>query len=289
MKKIRRYTWLLFMVAGLFHSCGSGNPTLVPYINYDWAKDKLWDDGQAEMALYHATRIVYGTPRTFEYMYILVKEDFNKEFQVKTDDYTRNDLYPVMKVNKACRIETKAYPYHYLTSIFMKRGDPQTVHKLTNTSQEWCGNTAKSFIEQGRRYKYDYMSYFDGQGNGSTKIEKGPWFEDQLSYTLRTLKFKEGLHFVVDLYPTQVTNQAKIPTPDKAKVDISKIANQELIDVSEDLISDPWKVKVSKSDGTKLTYWINGTYPNYLLKMEATDGRSLLLKEISRDAYWTHE
>ncbi|WP_258102038.1 hypothetical protein [Marinoscillum pacificum] len=276
------------LCAALF-ACSPATQPAPDYINEQWAKDQLWDDGQAEVAIYDAERVVYGKTRKFEYVYVLVKEEFNQEFRVKTDDYNRSDLYPVMKVNKFCRIETLKYPYHYLTSVFYKRESPHQVHKLTNTSQEWCGNTAKSFLENGNQYDFQYMSYWDGQGNGTTTIEKGPWFEDQLSYTLRTLDFEEGLQFEVDLYPMQVSSKASVPVSEKATIAIEKASMNELTEIDSDLINEPWKVSVTRTEGSNLTYWINDVYPNILLKMEATDGRKLSLKSLTRDAYWNHE
>lgn len=259
------------------------------YLNPDWAKNARWDDGKAEVAIYDAERVVYGKSRKFDYVYVLVKETFNKKYQVKTDDYTRDDLYEVMKVNKFCRIETLAYPYHYLTSLFYKRDNPGTVHKLTNTSQEWCGNTAKAFAEKGNTYQFDYISYWDGQGSGSAKVEKGPWFEDQLSYTLRTLKFEEGLSFTIGLYPMQISSRAVVPEAELALIRVTKADTAELSMIDPALIGEPWKISVEREEGPDLTFWINGAGENYLLRMEASDSRKLVLRELTRDAYWEHE
>lgn len=259
------------------------------YIISNWAHNDLWDDGMAEVAIYNAERVVYGKTRQFDYAYILVKETFNEEFHVKTDDYGRNDLYEVMKVNKFCRIPTLAYPYHYLTSVFLHRDEPNTVHKLTNTSQEWCGNTAKSFLEEEDSYTFNSISYWDGQGNGTDKVLKGPWFEDQLSYTLRALKFEDGLRFTINLYPTQVSNKAITPETENTKISVQKADLNEIDSTSAAFVSDPWKVFVTREKGPDLTFWINGEYPNYLLQMEATDGRRLSLKSLKRDDYWAKE
>lgn len=281
------------MIGCCFSSCNgqSENPDQKAneYLNMDWAKNRLWDDGKAEVAIYEAERVVYGKPRQFEYVYVLVKEAFNEQYQVKTDDYERDDLYEVMKVNKFCRIETLAYPYHYLTSVFYKREAPGTVHKLTNTSQEWCGNTAKSFLEKKNHYLFEYMSYWDGEGNGSAKVNKGPWFEDQLSYTLRTLKFEEGLQFTVDLYPMQISSRATVPEPETATISITRADTTEIASLNPELISDPWKIRIDRQQGTDLAFWINGGGENTLLRMEASDGRKLRLKTVNRDAYWAHE
>lgn len=291
-----RFVNLIFFAVATISCSSSGSEqkaSRIPNenINSRWAENELWDDGKAEVAIYKAERVIYGKPRRFEYVYVLVKETFNEKFHVKTDDYDRRDLYAVMKVNKFCRIPTEAYPYHFLTSVFFKRDRPADMHKLTNTSQEWCGNTAKSFLKKddGDDYTFDFISYWDGQGNGTEKIPNGPWFEDQLSYTLRTLKFQEDLNFTVELYPTQVTNKADIPKAETAEIVIAKAAMNELDSASTGFASDPWKIAVNRKEGPDLTFWINNEYPNYLLKMEASDGRKLSLQSLERDAYWAKE
>jgi hypothetical protein len=122
--------------------------------NLAWAGNKYWDDGLAEVATYAAERTVYGKKRSFDYTLITVKEDFNEQFNVKTDNYDRKDLFPVMKVNAFCRIPTDNYPYHYLSSAFFKREDATQIYKITISSQEWCGNTFKSLNHQGNKYLF---------------------------------------------------------------------------------------------------------------------------------------
>ncbi|MBV6644462.1 MAG: hypothetical protein KI790_03380 [Cyclobacteriaceae bacterium] len=252
------------------------------YINSEWAMDRLWEDGLAEVATYQAERIIYNKVRQFDYTYVLVKEEFNKQYQVKTDNYQRGDLYSVMKVNKFCRIPTDNYPYHFLTSAFFKRSQPYLLHKLTNTSQEWCGNTAKSFLEKGKSYDFDYISYWDGQGNGSTSVKTGPWFEDQLSYTLRSLQFEDGLAFDKDIYPSQISSKASTPSAYTAKFKVSK---------AKDILpeySQGWQVSMTTTTKS-IDFWFSADYPNYLLKMEASDGRKLVLKDLKRDDYWVRK
>ncbi|HEX8657434.1 MAG TPA: hypothetical protein VF690_07875, partial [Hymenobacter sp.] len=104
---------------------------VLPYFDQEWAMRKLWEDGLAEVATYEAERVVYKKKRTFEYTQITVKEEFNQQFNVKTDDYQRDDLFPVMKINQFCRIPTEQYPYHFLTSLFFRRDQPVALHKMT--------------------------------------------------------------------------------------------------------------------------------------------------------------
>jgi hypothetical protein len=283
---------LLFLAAmsGLYACTGSnaqGPVSASEYFNQQWAMDAQWDQGVAEVAKYDAQRVVYGKPRDFEYVFILVKETFNEEFKVKTDDYQRNDLFDVMKVNKFCRIPTDNYPYHYLTSIFYKREQPSTLYKLTNTSQEWCGNTSKYFLDKGRKYEFGYNSYWDGQGIGKMTVEGNIMFEDQLSHSLRALKFEEGLQFQQRVAESQLNSKASDPKIYDASFSVSKAEGLQLqTDYDMSQAPEVWKVSV-QLDGEKTnTYWFSGSYPNILLKQESWDGRKLELKERYTDAYW---
>lgn len=272
-------SWLLLLAA-----CGNNEeqvsePEVTPgtVLQQDWAADALWDDGLAEVARYEAERVVYGKPRQFEYTFILVKEEFNKEYNVKTDNYDRSDLFPVMKVNKFARIPTEKYPYHYLSSLFYKREDPATLHKMTISSQEWCGNTFKSFEHTDSSYQYSYNSYWDGQGNGHTALKDGIWFEDGLSYSLRALDFSEGLNFKRPVLDSQINNKANKPTIYNADFLVSKDTT---------LSQQAWQVSIKFDDEKSSTYWFAQEYPNLLLKQESSDGCRLLLKSATREAYW---
>lgn len=243
----------------------------------DWAMNALWDDGQAEVAYYAAERTIYGEVREFEYVFILVKEEFNKEFNVKTDNYDRNDLFSVMKVNKFARIETQNYPYHLLTSLFFKREEPAILHKMTSSSQEWCGNTFKLFENNSQGYTYTYHSYWDGQGSGTRAIEGIVLFEDQLSYSLRALHFKEGLNFMAEVVESQVTNKANSPKVYNAKFNVQKDQAQG---------KEAWKVSVILEDGKTNHYWFATSFPNILLRQQTWDHQNLELKSAERTAYW---
>ncbi|WP_018478545.1 hypothetical protein [Pontibacter roseus] len=253
---------------------------IATHFNPDWAMDKLWEDGLAEVAIYEVERVIYKKKRNFEYTLITVKEDFNQEHNVKTDDYTRADLFPVMKVNEFCRIPTEEYPYHFLTSLFIRRENPLYLHKLTTSSQEWCGNTFKALTDQGNSYNLYYNSYFDGEGEGNRELPKELLLEDQLPYTLRSLRFRDGLRFEVPVLETQQTNKLGKLTVYKATVSVAKAA----IDGNE-----AWEVQVQLAEGKENRYWFASVYPNQLLRQQTWDGRNLELKQLSRYAYWQTE
>jgi len=280
----------ILAVSSLYACAGSNAQSPISaseHFDQQWAKNEKWDQGEAEVAKYDAQRVVYGEARDFEYVYILVKESFNEEFEVKTDDYSRDDLFEVMKINKFCRIPTDKYPYHYLTSIFYKREHPSRVYKLTNTSQEWCGNTSKYFLNEGRKYTFGFNSYWDGQSIGKMTVEGNILFEDQLSHSLRALNFKDGLSFTQRLAESQVTSKATKPTIYNATFSVKQDNDLQLgTDYDLNQVGDIWRVDV-QLDGEKTnSYWFGGDYPNILLKQDTWDGRMLELKQSYMDAYW---
>ncbi len=247
--------------------------TAPEYINAQWANNKLWYDGNAEVNIYDAQMNIYGKTRSFEYTYVFVKEDFTPEYRVKTDDYSESDLYPVMKCNQFARVPTDNYPYHFLTSVFVRWENPEQVDKITTASQEWCGNTFKEFLETSKGFDFTYHSYWDNQGDGKMSIEKA-WFEDQLPYTLRALDFKDGLSFSQQLYSTEKHSKARKPKAQKAQFSVSDDGQE-------------WKVTVDTPSGSS-EYWFGKAYPNKLIKQRTWWGLNLDLKKSARYPYWSY-
>lgn len=279
---------LILSVACTAQESGREPSPTIP-VNPQWASVALWDDGNAEVARYDAKRTVYGKTRSYERVMITVKEAFNAEYNVKTDDYNRDDLFTVMKVNLFARIMTDAYPYHYLTSLFFERTEPGVMHKLTNGSQEWCGNTMKGFYRTDTGMVVRYDSYWDGEGAGQRTLRPDPVFEDQLFYTLRALQFEDGLEFAVDVYPTVVTSRVGPLEPFAARFVVHNDALDLTGEFSKGASLPCWRVDMEREDGATASWWIGQDAPNLLLKFRHSDGRSMVLTSAVRDAYWEHE
>ena len=245
-----------------------------PFIDQNWAMDKLWEDGQAEVAIYDAQMVIYGSPRTFENPMITVKEEFNTSFNVKTDDYDRHDLFSVIKVNRFADIPTPNYPYHYLTSLFYKREQPEQLHKMTHTGQEWCGNTFKQFELTPSGYAYDYNSYFDGYGDGYMELEGNDfWWEDQLPYVLRALSFEDGLRFEKATVNSQINTKTFSPEVTKANYLVTE----------EDSV---WRVSVTFGENKENSYTFDKEYPNLMQEQNTWYGYQMKLRSVSRYKYW---
>ena len=243
------------------------------FIDQSWAMNKLWEDGQAEVAIYEAEMVIYGQARKFEQPIITVKEEFNQAFNVKTDDYQRDDLFSVMKVNRFANIPTPNYPYHYLTSLFFKRNQPEQLHKMTHTGQEWCGNTFKQFELSPAGYNYDYNSYFDGYGDGKMDLDGSDlWWDDQLPYVLRALKFEDGLTFKKEVINSQINTKTYRPKSEEGNFNVSDLG-------------DLWQVEAEFSEGTN-TYLFEKEYPHVMISQNTWYGYNMKLKRTSRYKYW---
>ena len=262
-----------------------GDASLRAAFDPSWAQSALWDDGQAEVALYEARRPQYGKIESYQALLIVVKEDFSQQLYVKADPpYEGKSLLPVLKLNAVHSYWTPNYPYHFLASVFVRREDPTRLVKLTVGSQEWCGNTFKEVKAWSRPAEFVFHTYFDGEGDGTGRLdlEAGDLFDDQLPLSLRGLRFAPGLRVRARLYPSLISNNLRRPaTPIEAEIRVE----------AEERVATPrgqtsaWRVKVAAGDLTQ-TYWFASASPHELLKMESSDGRALLLREIARKPYW---
>ncbi|HKZ53751.1 MAG TPA: hypothetical protein VJ085_10785 [Candidatus Acidoferrales bacterium] len=250
-----------------------------------WARDPLWDDGQAEVALYDARRPQYGKIESYEALFIVVKEDFNTQFHVKADPpFENKPLLPVLKLNAVHSYWTDNYPYHFLASVFVRRDDPTAVVKLTVGSQEWCGNTFKEVKTWGGRTELVSHSYFDTEGDGSRPLDlrPGDLLEDQLPLALRGLAFAPGLETRRRILPSLISNNLRGPAEFQPAT--ITVVGEEKVATGAGSFS-AWRVNLKMGE-LEQTWWFEKDAPHGLLKMESSDGRAWLLKARSRKRYW---
>lgn len=255
-----------------------------------FAASPVWDDGKAEVAHYEAHRVVYGIDRSFETTLITVKEEFDARTAVKADEpYEGRTLTTVLKLNIVSRIPTTNYPYDYLTSIFVRRDDPRVLVKAAGSSQEWCGTTFKEVVTWDGPPRLLFHSYFDGQADGSHPIEldTGRLLEDQLLLVMRAVAPPSGEGTLVAVHESLISNA--VPRAPAARL-------LSLVNAGEETVLTPaGRFETTRYDlrdgtakaGAVLSYWIEKASRRALVRFTAADGRSLLLKEITRRDYWS--
>ncbi len=238
----------------------------------------MWDDGLAEVSLYEAKRPQYGKIRSYEAVFIVVKEDLNSQ------PYEGKSLLQVLKLNEAHNYWTEDYPYNYKLNVFARRDDPTALVKLTLGSQEWCGNTFKMLKTWGGQPQLEYHTYFDGAGDGTRPLDlhAGDLLEDQLPLALRGLKFSPGLTAHRRVLPSLISNSMRWPL-DWLDAAIT-VSGEEAVKTGIGRRA-AGKVDV-KMGALQQTWWFGKDAPHALLRMDSSDGRVWLLKNQTRKAHW---
>jgi len=277
---------VVFFAALLFLDGGSAGPAAPAPVEFDsaWSQDALWDDGQAEVALYAAKRPQYGKIESYEAVFIIVKEDLDERLLVKADPpYEGRRLIPVLKLNAVHSYWTPNYPYHFLATVFVRREAPILLAKLTVGSQEWCGNTFK-LVKTEPEPELTVHSYFDGEGDATRPLayRSGDLFEDQLPLALRSLAFTPGLTVRRRVLPSLISNKLG-REPQFLDATISVVGEETLATPAGRFAA--WKVSVKFGEAQQ-TWWFEKAAPHTLLKMDSSDGRSWLLKARTRKPYW---
>lgn len=248
------------------------------YFDNDWAMRPLWEDGLAEIARYDAQQVINGEALSYELTQVTQLEEFNQQFDVRTDSLRRNDVFPVMHISQFGSLPTAMPPFHFLTTLFFRRDRPTVLHKLTTTLQEPAGNTFKAFVDDDLQYVETYNSYHDGQGAGRRLLRHEVLFEDALSYCLRSLRFADLPSFDVTIAGQQQTSSAAPPLLYQAHVTVADQA-------ATDTLAASWRVTINLNKEKQNVYWFAHDYPHLLLRQITWNGRLRRLKSVIRAPY----
>lgn len=143
---------------------------------------KYWYAGTAEITSYKLIQSRYGELREGAAVTIFVTEDFDSNNQVKSDRRTESDT-PMLKLNLTKKFNTGIYPYSIMTSTFNAVNDTRHSLKITNSVQEWCGQTYMQLNNQNQ-FEIQANSYFQSEGDQRIILEK-TWLEDELWNRIR--------------------------------------------------------------------------------------------------------
>lgn len=148
--------------------------------------DEYWYSGNAELNRYAIKQMRYGEMREGNAILIFVTEDFNTEQQVKQERKPGPESTTVLKLNAHQKFVTGIYDYSIMTSTFTPVDFKTYPHslKVTNSVQDWCGQTFLQLNEHNGNYEYQLFSYFQSEGDQKNEIEQ-VWLEDELWNRIR--------------------------------------------------------------------------------------------------------
>lgn len=215
-----RTTPLIFLaVLGVLRATeGADNPLAA--FTRSWRDDPIWYDGQAEVAIYDATRTIYGTARCYTARLYTNKEHASAETFTKSPEVGQPPARAVFKHHLREDIPTVNYNYHFSTMCYVGTDDLKSL-KLDLGSQEDCGATFKQYINHAGKLTWSQFSYFPNQGRREGAYRSSPnlAFHDALSLILRGYPFDNPPPPLnLDILRDQTTNKHSSSEPEPVRV-----------------------------------------------------------------------
>jgi hypothetical protein len=239
-------------------------------------KNAIWDDGRAEVSIYDALIPHYGKLHPSKVSMIYVKEPFNTQSLVKSDQPTGPDISPAIKFNYQISTRTGSYTYEQMLSAFWTVAD-RSLRKWTLSHHEACGNTFKMGIPEKKNIGLTYHTYWDGEGSGKILIpkpkEEQAWFYEELPYRLREVTATRSRDSIPIQLFTPVIH-SKLGRP---------VFRAATIVWKDDLPNTVFEVQ---HHGGTDTLVFDRKFPHVLREWKQAGGAILKLIETQRLAYW---
>lgn len=148
--------------------------------------DAYWYEGKAEITRYELQQNRYRDVHPGEAILVFVTEDFLTDKQVKNDQYQNKNSVSVLKTNFIRRFATGIYDYSIMTSVFTPvdgSKNPQTL-KVTNSTQDWCGQAFMQLNWRNNQYQTQIRSYFEEEADQNFDVPYAI-LEDELFNRIR--------------------------------------------------------------------------------------------------------
>lgn len=150
--------------------------------------DKYWYQGAGEVNTFELQQNRYRDIHPGHAVLVFVSEDFLTDSQVKNDNYSNPNSTNILKLNRIDRFTTGIYDYSLMSSVFtpVKTGDIAHTLKVTNSSQDWCGQTFSqmNYSKEKGAYNFQLRSYFENEGDQNESVS-GAFLEDELMNRIR--------------------------------------------------------------------------------------------------------
>lgn len=246
-----------------------------------WKSDPVWHDGLVEKAVYSASRVVYGKPRTYTATFFTNKEQHDRKTLTKAEK--SSDTVEVWKHNQVEAVPTPNYTYHYVTTAHLTVKDLQLT-RLDCSSQEFCGTSFKQYLLKvwpgNTTGSLDYwsFSYMPEAGRKQGTIETAAVVaHDALPLYLRDYDFAKREKVTLNVLPSQKSNR---PTAEKPVPCTVTYAGEE---------NGLHKLRVEGPAGLGGTYWMAKDRLHLMVKYlgDGPDKVTYELTGVSRVDYWT--
>lgn len=146
-----------------------------------------WYQGKAELNRYELEQARYGEIHKGSAVLVFVTEDFLTDKQVKHEHGKSEKSTTVLKMNFIRKFVTGIYSYSILTSVFTPVDQINWTHtlKVSNSNQEWCGNTYTQLNYRNGRYKGLRHSYFQDEADQQFSLDSDMILEDEIWTRIR--------------------------------------------------------------------------------------------------------
>lgn len=195
-----RYALLFFPLFGLLAACqpststkeqtaadkAQAQPAVYQFDEQPASLGKYWYQGKAEISRYELLQNRYQDLHPGEAVLIFVTENFLTDKQVKNDNYQNENNTPILKTNMLLKFPTGIYDYSTMTSVFTPtetEAFPQTL-KVTNSVQDWCGQSFLQLNFREGQYQMELRSYFENEADQNLSIDYAV-LEDELFNRIR--------------------------------------------------------------------------------------------------------
>ncbi len=270
-------------------SCSiAAEPAEDPFAGFTraWRENPVWHDGQAECAVYDATRTIYGQPRQYTARIFTNKETASPETFTKSADGKGR---PVFKHHVRDDVPTKNYTYHFSTMTYVGTDDLKSL-KLDMGSQEDCGATFKQYVNHAGTLHWRQLSYFPNEGERSGEMTPGSHFafQDALSLILRGYPFDDPPKTLeLQMLRDQTDTHLTLPDELASGVTIVKYRGEETLDLPIGEVKAHHLVMWLAPDWEE-HYWFaaDEAMLHVLVQYEGSRGVTYRLKEVQRRAYW---
>lgn len=276
---------LLCAVIAQANSLSADNP--FDQFTRDWRDDPVWHDGKAEVAVYDATRTIYGVQRTYQARLYTNKE--HADPNTKTKDPTGKGR-AVFKHHLRQDVPTENYTYHYSTMCYVGVDDLKSL-KLDMSSQEDCGATFKQFVNHAGVCQWHQFSYFPNEGHisGSYHTPKNFAMHDALSLILRGYPFQNPPRALKLALLRDQTTTKHSPGGFGNGIAIVEMVGMESLDLPIGKV-DSYHLKLTLAPTGSEHYWFaadaSAPWLHVMVQYEGPGGTTYKLRSLERRAYW---